>query len=94
MVVTIDVPSDIDTLKHMVGAESRYQKKHWGFRNHYCCGGEPQEVDMFHRLELAGLVSQINSNVSYKMYYVTRKGCAVIGLTKKQTENAMKGINR
>ena len=52
---------DIDNLKHMLGADSRYKKRDWGFRNRFCAGGD--DVASMKRLESNGLVREIKSQL-------------------------------
>jgi len=77
-------------LEHMLGADPRYKKKQWGFRNHYCAG--PQDTDLEEMVEL-GLVKRIEYNSEMigkdsKMYHATKKGALAIGFKIYQLKNA------
>jgi hypothetical protein len=71
-------------LRHMLGADERYKKKNWGFRNHFCSGGP--DTDDHTQLEIMaddGLVtggSRFNSSV----FWATKKGAIAIGFKPYQ----------
>lgn len=78
--------ADMDKLRHMLGADSRYIKKQWGFRNHFCaCIGSNDYIAML-RHELAGYVTKGRSENKMTFFHATPKGCKALGFTKKQIE--------
>ena len=78
---------DTENLKHMLGADSRYKKSQWGFRNRFCAGGD--DVLSMKRLEEGGFVREIKSTMFDDFYIATEAGCKHIGFNKKQIANAM-----
>jgi len=79
---------DIQNLKHMLGADSRYKKSQWGFRNRFAAGGD--DIASMERLEAAGLVREIKSSIfSDRFFVATVEGCKHLGFNKKQIANAM-----
>jgi len=79
--------ADTKNLQHMLGADSRYTKKQWGFRNHFSAGGD--DVLSMKRLEKEGFVREIKSSLCDDLYVATEAGCKQIGFNKKQIANAM-----
>jgi len=75
-------------LQHMLGADSRYLKKQWGFRNHYCAG---DNKDCSDRLELEkmqrdGLVKS-GDRIGSTTFWATKKGAESIGFKAYQLRN-------
>lgn len=72
----------LDTLRHMTGAEPRYKKSQWGFRNHFCAGVDGDDIKMLKEMESAGLVhSGMKINDGRDQYFhITYDGCRAIGL--------------
>ena len=60
-------------LQHMLGADSRYLKKQWGFRNHYCAGDNPQCPDRLEleKMEKEGLVKS-GDRIGNKTFWATK----------------------
>jgi len=79
--------SDLDTLRHSLGAESHYKRSQWGFRNRYC--GTTEAVT---RLVSAGLMKPIGTpnelSGGDQFYIVTEAGCDAVGLTAAQKKRA------
>ena len=77
-----------ELLRHMLGADSRYMKKQWGFRNHYCAGDEgcSDRVEL-EKLEKDGLVTS-GQRFGYKTFWATKEGAIAIGFKKYQLINA------
>jgi len=75
-------------LQHMLGADSRYLKKEWGFRNHFCAGGEgdPDRVEL-ERMEEAGLVTS-GVRLDSKTFWATKAGAIAIGFKSYQLSKA------
>ena len=75
-------------LRHMLGADSRYLKKHWGFRNHYCAGDNktcPDRLEL-EKMESNGLVKS-GKRLGNKTFWATRKGAVEIGFKPYQLRN-------
>ena len=84
----IELKSDhMEILKHMLGADSRYKKKQWGFRNHYCAG--PDDFSLLDEMIGLGLLTNgtriFNTD---KYYYATRAGAIAVGFKPYQLRNA------
>ena len=71
----------------MLGADSRYKKNQWGFRNRFCAGGD--DVFSMKRLESLGFVKEIRSSMFDDFYIATEAGCKHLGFNKKQITNAL-----
>jgi hypothetical protein len=81
-------PQDTENLKHMLGADSRYMKKDWGFRNRFSAGGD--DITSMERLEKNELVRKIAHTLyGDHLYVATEKGCKHLGFNKKQIANAL-----
>jgi len=78
---------DTENLQHMLGADSRYKKNQWGFRNRFSAGGD--DVISMKRLEDLGFVREVKSSVFIDMFVATEAGCKHLGFNKKQIANAM-----
>lgn len=79
------LPEDMDNLRHMLGAEERYKKRDWGFRNRYNSheGDESMERLIANYLVVRG--ETINDGKSV-MYYATFAGCLRAGLSPKKAQ--------
>ena len=77
-----------ELLQHTLGADSRYKKKDWGFRNHFCAGdeGDPDRVEL-EKMEKAGLVTS-GMKFDYKTFWATKEGAIAIGFKPAQLRNA------
>lgn len=67
-------------LQHMLGADSRYMKKQWGFRNHFCASDNPEcksRLDL-EALEKKGFVKS-GERLGYKTFWATKEGAISIG---------------
>lgn len=75
-------------LQHMLGADSRYKKKQWGFRNHYCASSDPQcpERLELESMEQEGLVKS-GERMGYKTFWATKAGAVAIGFKPYQLRN-------
>ena len=72
-------------LQHMLGADSRYLKKQWGFRNHFCAGNNescPDRIEL-NKMELDGLVKS-GDRLGSKTFWATKKGAIAIGFKPYQ----------
>tara|TARA_R110001599_G_scaffold100770_9_gene258145 strand:+ start:8948 stop:9250 length:303 start_codon:yes stop_codon:yes gene_type:complete len=74
-----------ELLQHMLGADERYRKKQWGFRNHYCASADPECKDRIEleKLEKEGLVKS-GTRFDYKTFWATKKGALAIGFKPYQ----------
>ena len=74
-------------LQHTLGADSRYKKKQWGFRNHFCSGGEGDpNIQELENLERAGMLTS-GDRFGSKTFWATEKGALAIGFKKYQLQN-------
>lgn len=78
--------SDLDKLRHMLGAVPGRQKQ-WGFRN-YFAAGKGHEPAM-RRLESAGFVVQGRAYNESFYFHATEEGCKAVGMNKAQIKRAM-----
>ena len=71
-------------LQHMLGADSRYLKKQWGFRNHFCAGekGDPDRIEL-DKMEIDGLVKS-EERINFRTFWATKKGAEAIGFKPYQ----------
>lgn len=81
----------LENLRHMVGAEPRYKKSQWGFRNHFCAAVEGEDIKVLRAMESAGLVhSGMTINDGRDQYFhITYEGCRAIELGPAATRRAM-----
>jgi hypothetical protein len=71
-------------LQHMLGADDRYKKNQWGFRNHYCATfGTPDDIELS-EMEKNGLVKSGNRIEDRVFYFATKAGAEAIGFKKYQ----------
>lgn len=72
-------------LQHMLGADSRYMKKQWGFRNHFCAVDNKSDPDRLEleNLEKAGLVKS-GDRLGSKTFWATKEGALAIGFKPYQ----------
>lgn len=75
-------------LQHMLGADSRYKKKEWGFRNHFCAGDNPECPDRLalERMESLGMVKS-GERFGDKTFWATEFGAIAIGFKPYQLKN-------
>lgn len=78
-----------EILQHTLGADSRYKKTQWGFRNRYCCRSDNKLLNELVDLGLMkkSLPSELIGGDCY--FWATEQGCKAIGFTKKQILKAM-----
>ena len=78
--------SDLELVRHTVGAKPHIPKRQWGFRNHFCSGTSGKDYEGMLRLEKAGfMVRQERSEEWGGIYfYATVEGCKAIGLKAYQ----------
>lgn len=81
--------NDIDNIRHMTGSDSRYTRKQWGFRNHFCASKSGGDYESMIRLEKSGYVVRGREQEESIFFHATEKGLKAIGFTKKQIENAL-----
>ena len=74
-----------ELLQHMLGAGSRYKKKQWGFRNHYCASDNAECPDrvVLEEMESLGLVRS-GERLGSKMFWATKAGAIGIGFKPYQ----------
>lgn len=74
-----------ELLQHMLGADERYKKKQWGFRNHYCSVGHGEEHSMLLDMEKKGLVYRGRKvDEGYQFFRATTEGAKAIGFKPYQ----------
>lgn len=74
-----------ELLQHMLGADNRYMKKDWGFRNHYCSSDDkncPSRIEL-EKLEKLGLVKS-GDRLGSKTFWATTEGALAIGFKPYQ----------
>jgi hypothetical protein len=80
--------SNIQKLQHMLGADSRYKKRQWGFRNNYMAGeSDFKEMDkmVIDGYLIAGkLRANDNDYPPSRYYFATIKGAKAIGFKPYQ----------
>lgn len=83
----------LEYLKHMLGAQKRYSKKTWGFRNHFCTGKKCDHYADMKNLERLGLVRCGGGDPDIYgdsiFFFATEAGCLLAGLTKKRTKEVL-----
>jgi tRNA A37 N6-isopentenylltransferase MiaA len=71
----------------MLGADSRYKKKQWGFRNHFCASvGTADDIEL-KEMEKLGLVKHRQYDKNQVYYFATKKGAVQIGFKPYQLKN-------
>jgi hypothetical protein len=78
-----------ELLQHMLGADSRYKKRQWGFRNHYCAGSKedcPDRLEL-EKLEKLGMVKS-GERLGHKTFWATKDGAVAIGFKPYQLRGA------
>lgn len=80
---------DLNNIRHMTGAEARYNRKEWGFRNHFCAGEGSQNFLSMQKLLSAGYVTQGIKQEMSTFFHATKEGCEAIGMNKKQIQNTL-----
>ena len=74
---------DLENLRHMLGAEPRYKKRDWGFRNRYCSSNDDASMERLIANYLVVRGETINDGKN-TMYYATFGGCLRAGLSPKK----------
>lgn len=78
-------------LQHMLGADSRYKKKEWGFRNHYVASLGNSVLETLAMMKEKGFVRSHSTPAygeSSVCFYATEKGMKAIGFSKAQIKKA------
>lgn len=75
---------DMDNLRHMLGADSRYKKSQWGFRNHYCSSLSGNDYESMIRMEKQGLVKRGIQQENSIFFHAKEEGCKAIGFNSRQ----------
>ena len=70
-------------LQHTLGADSRYRKNQWGFRNHYCSGPNCHDYSDLKEMEKIGLLTS-GENFGDVVFWATKKGALAIGFKPYQ----------
>jgi len=77
-------------LQHMLGADSRYKKKQWGFRNLFVTSPGCNNFQTLKLIECLGLVVS-HIRFDKPVFLATKKGAIAIGFKPYQLKNA--GLN-
>jgi hypothetical protein len=72
-----------ELLQHMLGADSRYMKKQWGFRNHFCASEGHSDIKDLREMEKKGLVKS-GERIGSIFFWATEKGALAIGFKPYQ----------
>lgn len=86
-------PKYVQLLRHMLGADSRYKKKTWGCRNHFCASEGYCDFDALMEMEKAGLVRSLNrfDSISFK---ITKSGAIYIGFKDYQLRKVFPSVKK
>lgn len=77
----------IKLLQHALGADSRYNKKQWGFRNRFCADSRHEDYDDLVKMVDAGLM--VKHKALGNLYFsATTAGAVAIGFKSYQLANA------
>lgn len=90
-VTTVEITkSDMDNLRHMLGAvPRRYPKHKWGWRNYFLAARTGEVHESMQRLVSAGLAEQGADMSSTGVYYhATTAGCEAVGMSKAAIKRA------
>jgi hypothetical protein len=74
-------------LQHALGADSRYKKRQWGFRNNYFAEEGHHSWDVLLELTKLGLMQRHEPNrefVTGSYFYATVEGAKAIGFNSAQ----------
>jgi len=71
-----------EILKHMLGADSRYKKSEWGFRNHFTVSQGREEFSALILMKDEGLVVG-GKRFDEHVFWATEKGARHIGFNTK-----------
>jgi hypothetical protein len=70
-------------LQHMLGADERYLKKEWGFRNHYTASEGHENYNELLEMEKLGLVKS-GKRIDQTVFWATKQGALEIGFKPAQ----------
>lgn len=84
-----------EILRHMLGADARYKKSQWGFRNHFCSRKSGNDYETLMQLNRKGFVLINGQSPAFLpkddvVFFATEDGCRAIGFTEKQVERTFK----
>ena len=74
-------------LQHMLGADERYLKKEWGFRNRFVSSEGNKDHAELLEMEKMGLVKSCNM-LGYIIFFATKQGALEIGFKPAQLRRA------
>ena len=75
-----------ELLQHMLGADERYKKKQWGFRNHFCSNKGNKYHEELLKMQGLGLVKS-GIQLNYTVFWATKEGAKAIGFKAYQIRN-------
>lgn len=71
-------------LRHTLGADSRYKKSQWGFRNHFCAGMHSPQHEILRNLEASGYMVSGRVDGNNVFYHATELACKALGFSAKR----------
>lgn len=77
----------VEILKHTLGADDRYKKKNWGFRNHFEAEEGHQDYEDLLKMVDAGIMTT-RSRLGSRCFFATKAGAVAIGFKPYQLRNA------
>lgn len=72
-----------EVLTHMLGADSRYKKRQWGFRNHFVASPGHHDFKALESLEAKELVKR-GTILKSTVFWATKAGAIAIGFKAYQ----------
>lgn len=79
-----------EILQHCLGADSRYKKKEWGFRNFYMASKAHVNFRELKKMTKLGMLTHHFVIGMGDIYSATELGCRLLGFTKVQITRAFK----
>lgn len=76
-----------ELLQHTLGADSRYSKKQWGFRNRFCADHDHSDYKDLMLLVYAGLMVKAK-RLGQNFFFATKQGAIAIGFKPYQLRKA------
>lgn len=76
-----------ELLQHTLGADSRYKKKQWGYRNRFVADEGHHDYPDLLRMEEAGLLTS-RIVLDQRTFHATKAGAVAIGFKPYQLKNA------
>lgn len=82
-----------ELLRHILGADNRYSKRNWGFRNRFCTHANDPDFTELQKMERKNLVKSYNKPAdsifpTMVVFSATKKGALEIGFKSYQLKKA------